>query len=205
MRLRSFGAEADLVASMTTAQIEAFQEAGVLCCAKHFPGIGDPEEDSHESSIVSTRTREELAEQLIPFEAAIAASVPFVMVGHLSLPAITGSAIPASISPDIVQGILRGDLGYDGVVITDSLGMGALRAFCEPADVGIAAIEAGCDIALMPPEFEAAYAGLLDAVTSERVSMERIDQSLERILALKLRSFPTLFDETVQEELAACA
>ncbi len=205
MHLRSFGSDANLVASMATAQIEAFQEAGMLCCAKHFPGLGDPEEDSHESSIVSMRTREELADQLIPFESAIAAGVPFVMVGHLSLPAITGSAIPASISPGIVQGILRDDLGYDGVVITDSLGMGALRAFCEPADVGVAAIEAGCDIALMPPEFEAAYAGLLDAVTSERISMERIDQSLERILVLKLRSFPIRFDETVQEELAACA
>ena len=187
---------------MATAQIEAFGDEGILCCAKHFPGIGDPENDSHASSIYSNKTREELAAQLAPFVAAIVAGVPMVMAGHLSLPQITGSAIPASISPDIVQGILRDEIGYDGVVTTDSLGMGALLEFCSPGDVGVAAIEAGCDIALMPSEFDAAYAGLVDAINSGRIPMERVDQSLMRILTLKLKSFPELFDETIQEELA---
>lgn len=202
MRRRSFGAEASLVGRMAAAQIEAFGDEGILCCAKHFPGIGDPENDSHASSIYSNKTREELAAQLAPFVAAIVAGVPMVMVGHLSLPQITGSAIPASISPDIVQGILRDEIGYDGVVTTDSLGMGALLEFCSPGDVGVAAIEAGCDIALMPSEFDAAYAGLVDAINSGRIPMERVDQSLMRILTLKLKSFPELFDETIQEELA---
>ena len=202
MRLRSFGAEAALVGRMAAAQIEAFGDEGILCCAKHFPGIGDPEDDSHASSIYTNKTRGELDAQLAPFVAAIVAGVPMVMVGHLSLPQVTGSDIPASISPDIVQGILRDDIGYDGVVVTDSLSMGALLEFCSPADVGVAVIEAGCDIALMPSEFRSAYAGLVDAIYSGRIPMERIDRSLMRILALKLRSFPALFDEEIQGELA---
>lgn len=204
MHLRSFGADPELVTRMVLAQVRTFEEEGVLCCAKHFPGIGDPEEDSHELSIYSTKTSEELAVQLMPFSAAIEAGVPFVMMGHLSLPAITGNDIPASLSGDIVQGILRDELGYDGVVVTDSLGMGALTSFVEPKDVAVAAIEAGCDIALMPPDLQSAYNELLAAVESERISVERIDQSLERILMLKLRSLPELFDETVQEELVKC-
>lgn len=202
MRRRSFGAEAALVGRMVAAQVEAFADEGILCCAKHFPGIGDPENDSHASSIYTNKTRAELAAQIAPFVAAIVAGVPMVMVGHLSVPQVTGSAIPASISPDIVQGILRNDIGYDGAVTTDSLGMGALLEFCAPADVAVAAVEAGCDIALMPSDFDAAYAGLVDAINGGRISMERIDQSLMRILVLKLKSFPELFDEAVQEELA---
>lgn len=201
---RSFGAEAELVSRMAVAQVHAFGQEGILCCAKHFPGIGDPETDSHESAISSSRTREELAEQLLPFSAAIDAGVPFVMMGHISLPQITGSDIPASISPDIVQGILRDDLGYDGVVLTDSLSMGALQNFCSDEDRAIAAIEAGCDIALMVPELVPAYVKLLEAVETERITEERIDASLHRILALKLRAFPELFDESIQEALAQC-
>lgn len=190
MYRRSFGADAELVSDMVTAQIKAFAQENMLCCAKHFPGIGDPEEDSHNQAISSNKTREELAEQLIPFKAAINAGVPFVMMGHLALPQITGTAIPASISPDIVTGILRESLGYDGIVITDSLSMKALSDFCPPRDVAVAAINAGCDLALMPADFNAAYDGLVDAITTERIPMERIDQSLTRILACKLAAFP---------------
>lgn len=201
---RSFGAEAEFVAQMVTAQVEAFNEEGILCCAKHFPGIGEPEADSHTSMIYTNKSREELDEQLIPFSAAIDAGVPFVMMGHLSLPQITGSDIPASISPDIVQGILRDDLGYDGVVLTDSLSMGALESYCPPEDRAVAAIEAGCDIALMVPELVPAYMKLLDAVTTERITEKRIDESLMRILTLKLTAFPELFDESIQDEIDAC-
>lgn len=204
MRRRSFGADASLVSEMAVAQIEAFAEDGILCCAKHFPGIGEPEGDSHVSSISTNKTREELADQLVPFEAAIAAGVPFVMVGHLAVPQVTGSDIPASISPDIIQGILRDELGYDGVVLTDSLGMGAILEFCPPQDVGVAAIEAGCDIALMPPDFASAYDGLVAAINEERISMERIDESLMRIIFLKLSHMPQEFDEATQELLAQC-
>ena len=185
MRYRSFGAEAALVGRMAAAQIEVFGEEGTL-------------------SIYSEKTREQLDEQLAPFVAAIVAGVPMVMVGHLSLPQVTGSAIPASISPDIVQGVLRDDIGYDGVVVTDSLSMGALLEFCAPADVAVAAIGAGCDIALMPSDFAGADAGLVDAINQERIPMERVDQSLVRILALKLGAMPELFDEEIREELAKC-
>lgn len=203
MRLRSFGAEADVVAEMSTAQIEAFIDEGVLCCAKHFPGIGDPDVDSHNTMIQSSRSREELEEQLVPFQAAIDVGVPLVMMGHLSLPQVTGSMVPSSLSPQIVQGILREDMGYDGVIISDSLGMGALREFVSPEDVGIAAIEAGCDIALMPPDLEAAYDALLEALETGRIAEERIDESLVRIVSLKLRSFPDLFYSELEESILA--
>lgn len=198
---RSFGAESELVSRMVVAMVETFDQEGILCCAKHFPGIGNPEADSHESAIYSNKTREELDEQLRPFIAAIDAGVPFIMVGHLSLPQITGSDAPASISPEIVQGILREDLGYDGIVLTDSLSMGALNAFCSAEDRGVAAIEAGCDFVLMPPDLSAAYAKLLDAVRSERITEDRIDASLQRILTLKLRAFSELFGESIQEAI----
>lgn len=199
MYKRSFGADAMLVSQMITAQIQAFTEEGILCCAKHFPGIGDPEEDSHNLSIFSNKTREELAYQLEPFKAAIAANVPLIMMGHLALPQITGSAIPSSISPDIVQGILRDELGYNGVVTTDSLSMKALLKFCSPEDVAVAAVEAGCDVALMPPDLNAAYKGLLDAANTERISIERIDESLARILSLKVSAFPEYLASTSED------
>lgn len=202
MHSRSFGTTPELVTNMVLAQVEAFGDEGILCCAKHFPGIGDPSGDSHDGSIYSNRSLEELQSRIEPFAAAIDAGVPFVMVGHLSLPQITGSAVPASLSPEIVTGVLRDDLGYDGVVITDSLGMGALLEFCGPAEVAVRAVEAGCDIALMPPDFAAAYDGMVEAVESGRISEDRIDQSLERILSLKLAEFPELFDEATVRELA---
>lgn len=204
MRYRSFGSEPELVARMAVAQIRAFEEENLLCCAKHFPGIGDPNVDSHNRAIYSEKTREELEAQLIPFAAAIEAGVPLIMTGHLSLPLVTGNDLPSSISPAIVQGILRDQMGYDGVVVTDSLSMGALRGFVAVEDLAVAAIEAGCDIALMAPDFMGAYNRLVEAIKTERISMDRIDQSLERILMLKLRALPELFVEPVRERLATC-
>lgn len=204
MQLRSFGQDIELVSRMATAQILAFGEEGILCCAKHFPGIGDPEDDSHYNSISSQKTREELDLQLAPFAAAIEAGVPFIMMGHLALPAITGNDLPASVSSAIVQDILRDEMGYDGIVVTDSLSMSALTNFVEPQEAAVAAIEAGCDIALMPSDLQGAYNGLIEAVESERITPERIDQSLERILMSKLRAFPELFSEAIQDELAQC-
>lgn len=199
MKWRSFGSDSELVSRMVAAMVTTFNEEGILCCAKHFPGIGDPEGDSHTQSIYSSKTREELSDQLAPFSAAIEAGVPFIMMGHLSLPLITGSDVPASISHAVVQGILRDELGYDGVVLTDSLSMGALSSFCPPEDRGIAAIEAGCDFVLMPPDLKAAYAKLFEAVATRRISEARIDVSLRRILTLKLRAFPEFLEDVAGE------
>ena len=187
MALRSFGGDPALVGSMVAAQVEGFSEAGVLCAAKHFPGIGGVPGDSHEGAIVSDKTLDELrAWELVPFEAAIEAGAPLVMVGHLSAPNATGNDVPASINPAVVTDLLRGELGFEGLVITDSMGMGAVDGFCTPDQAGVAALQAGVDLVLMPADFAAAYQGVLDAVRSGALPESRIDESVTRIVKAKL-------------------
>lgn len=187
MSKRSFGSDAQLVADMAAAEAEAFLDAGMLCCAKHFPGIGAAQGDSHEQSIYTDKTLDEMLEvELVPFKAGIEAGVPLVMVGHLSAPQVTGDDTPASLSRIMVTDILRGKLGYEGVVITDALEMAAAGDVCSSDEVALLAIEAGCDIALMPPDYEAAFAGVLNAVETGRLSESRVDESLRRILRVKL-------------------
>lgn len=187
MALRSFGTDPSLVADMVSAQVEGFADAGVLCCAKHFPGIGGVMGDSHEGAIVSEKTLDELrAWELAPFEAAIDADVPLVMVGHLTAPNAFGSDVPASLNPAAVTDLLRGELGFEGLIITDSLSMGAVGDFCTPDQAGVAALTAGADLVLMPEDFAAAYQGVLDAVSAGTLSEARIDQSVARIVKAKL-------------------
>ena len=187
MGLRSFGATADVVAPMVAAQVRGFADAGVLCAAKHFPGIGGALGDSHDASIYSEKTLDEIrAEELRPFEAAIEEDVPFVMVGHLSMPEVTGDDDPASISSEIVTDLLRDELGYEGIIITDSMGMGTATEAVGVERVAVAAISAGVDIVLMPADLDAAYQGVLDAVTSGELTEERIDESVRRIVRTKL-------------------
>ena len=186
MTLRSFGTVGSEVAPFVKAQIEGFTEAGILSCAKHFPGIGGAEGDSHEVSIYSHKTIDEMAQdELLPFEAAIEADVPFVMVGHLSTPEATGDDTPASVNPAIVTGVLRDRLGYDGIVITDSMGMGAVNERYEAGEAAVLAIEAGDDIVLTPADFPTAYQSVLDAVASGRISEDRINESVTRIVEAK--------------------
>lgn len=187
MARRSFGQDPELVATMVSAQVEGFLGEGVLCCAKHFPGIGGVAGDSHEGTISSTKTLDDLRSfELVPFEAAIEAGVPLIMVGHLSTPNATGDDTPASLNHAIVTELLRDELGFDGLIATDSLSMGAVSGFCTPSNVGVTVIEAGVDLILMPEDFTAAYQGVLDAVANGTISEERIDESVERIVETKL-------------------
>ena len=143
--------------------------------------------DSHEGAIVSEKTLDELRDwELAPFKAAIDAGVPMVMVGHLTAPNAFGSDVPASLNPAAVTDLLRGELGFQGLVIADSLSMGAVGDFCTPNQAGVAALEAGADLVLMPEDFAAAYQGVLDAVSEGSLSEERIDQSVLRIVKAKL-------------------
>ena len=187
MRLRSFGTTVDAVAPMVKAQVEGFAEAGVLCSAKHFPGIGGAMGDSHDGRIYSEKTLDEIrAEELRPFQAAIEADVPFVMVGHLSMPSITGDDDPSSISGEIINGILREELGYQGIIITDSMAMGAALDSLTLDRLGVAPLLAGADMVLMPEDLQAAYQGVLDAVAAGELTEERIDESVRRVVRTKL-------------------
>lgn len=184
---RSFGTEADVVSDMVTAQVKAFKEAGVLCSPKHFPGIGYAWGDSETEAIETDRTLEEMLEcELKPFKAAIEAGAPMIMVGHLNCPAISASGLPASLDAEIIQGVLREELGFKGLVITDALEMGALTGLVDdPAEVALMAFEAGCDLLLIPSDLQGSYNKLLEAVRSGSISEDRLNESLRRIVEVK--------------------
>lgn len=187
MGLRSFGSTADVVAPMVAAQVEGFAEGGVLCSAKHFPGIGGAAGDSHDGRIYSEKTLDEIrAEELRPFRAAIEADVPFIMVGHLSLPNVTGDNDPATLSSEIVTDLLRNELGYQGIILTDSMGMGAATDSLGVERLGVEPLKAGVDMVLMPADLHAAYQGVLDAVAAGELTEERIDESVRRVVQTKL-------------------
>ena len=195
MGLRSFGSTADVVAPMVAAQVRGFEDGGVLCSAKHFPGIGGALGDSHDGRIYSEKTLDEIrAEELRPFEAAMEEDVPFVMVGHLSMPTITGDNDPASMSSEIVTDLLRNELGYQGIIITDSMGMGAATDSLSVERLGVEPLKAGVDMVLMPADLEAAYQGVLDAVAAGELTEERIDASVTRVLTLKLGRLTELLE-----------
>ena len=190
MGLRSFSSDAAVAADMVRAEVEGFRDKKMLCCAKHFPGIGAAAGDSHEGAITIEATNEESETvDLVPFRAAIEAGVPMIMVGHVSLPNIVGDSTPAPLSSAVVQGMLRDSLGYTGIIVTDSLSMGAITDYYTPAEAAVAALKAGCDIPLMPERLDEAYQGVLSAVQVGELTEERLDESLTRILTAKQEYF----------------
>lgn len=190
MGLRSLSSDAAVAADMVRAEVEGFRDKKMLCCAKHFPGIGAAAGDSHEGAITIEATNEELETvDLVPFRAAIEAGVPMIMVGHVSLPNIAGDSTPAPLSSAVVQGMLRDSLGYTGIIVTDSLSMGAITDYYTPAEAAVAALKAGCDIPLMPERLDEAYQGVLSAVQVGELTEERLDESLTRILTAKQEYF----------------
>lgn len=183
---RSFGADSQLVADMVVAEATAMLATGVLPCVKHFPGHGDTNADSHTGEAVSTRTREDLDScEFEPFRRAIAAGVPLIMVGHIKTPNVTADDLPASLSRVMIGETLRRELGFDGVIISDSFQMGAVTERYSPAEAAVKFLEAGGDMILMPEDFDAAYQGVLDAIASGILSRERIDESCLRVLGTK--------------------
>lgn len=183
---RSFGSDPELVARMVSAEVKAMEDAGVLPCVKHFPGHGDTVADSHSGEAVSTRTLEQLrACEYLPFSAAIGAGVPFVMVGHIKTPNAAADDLPASLSEFMIGKTLREELGFEGVIITDSFRMGAISQYYEPGDAAVRYLAAGGDMVLMPEDLRAAYEGVLAAVAGGAISEARIDESVRRVLAAK--------------------
>ncbi|MGA4961493.1 glycoside hydrolase family 3 protein [Streptomyces pseudogriseolus] len=186
INVRSFGADAREVGRMVAAQVTGYQRAGVVACAKHFPGHGDTGQDSHTEMPVITHTREEWERiDAPPFRAAIAAGVDSIMTAHLQVPALDPSNEPATLSPTILQGVLRGELGFDGVIVTDALNMTGVRTKYGDDRVPVLALKAGADQLLFPPDIDVAYHGVLSAVRTGEVTEERLDESVLRILRVK--------------------
>lgn len=185
---RSFGSDPDLVADMSMAVCEGLREHGVYAVLKHFPGHGATEEDSHQGYAYTEKSLEELQEnELIPFQRGIDSNVSFIMAGHISLPNVTGDDTPASLSEIMIGQILREKMGYDGIVVTDAMNMGAVAQHFSASEAAVRALFAGADLILMPQDFKAAYQGVLEAVKRGDLSEERIDESVRRILDVKIR------------------
>lgn len=183
---RSFGTDTNLVASMVSAWVEGIQSTGVSACLKHFPGLGDTTEDTHEGMAATEKSLEDFAARDFPvYQAGIEAGVDFVMVSHLSAPNVTGDNTPASLSEKMITEILRGQLGYDGVVITDAMNMTAITDYYTADEAAIKALQAGADMILMPEDYETAYNGVLEAVNNGTLTEERINESLRRIFRVK--------------------
>ncbi|MFF4114953.1 glycoside hydrolase family 3 protein [Streptomyces sp. NPDC001714] len=186
--VRSFGAGPDAVGALVAAEVRGYQEAGVAATAKHFPGHGDTAVDSHTGFPVITHSRE-LWEKLdaVPFRAAIEAGIDSIMTAHIQFPALDGSGDPATLSHPVLTGILRDELGYDGVVVTDSLGMEGVRTKYGDDRVPVLALKAGVDQLLNPPTLDVAWNAVLKAVQDGELTESRLDQSILRILRLKSR------------------
>ena len=208
---RSFGEDPEDVARYVAAFVRGVQSQRVLATAKHFPGHGDTHVDSHRAMPIIDVTRERLDRvELVPFRAAIQAGVKSVMIGHLAVPSLdktpvpvraeghgenpygtqpdevpSAGTLPATISHAIVTGLLRHDLGYDGLVVSDAFDMGGITEHFDAGEAAVRAIEAGEDQILLSANTDAAIAGVKAAVRSGRLSEARIDQSVRRILEAK--------------------
>lgn len=172
-------------AELVSQAVKGFHDGGVACTVKHFPGHGCTVQDSHKGLAIVDRTEEELREnELLPFKAGIEAGADLVMVGHLQVDAFD-TEYPATLSYKIVTQLLREELGFDGVVITDSLGMGALDNYTE-TEKCVLALNAGCDILLGVRSPKSTLAGLQSALADGTLTMERVNESVLRILTLKI-------------------
>lgn len=186
---RAFSADPQTAAACVRAAVEGLGEAGVLACLKHFPGHGDTAQDSHEEAAVTEKTLAALRNgEWASFAAGIAAGAPLVMVGHITAP----NALPpaesdrlAGFSATVLNDWLRGELGFEGLVVTDSLAMGAVTRRYSPGEAALAALQAGADLLLMPADLEGAYTAVVQAVESGRWPESELDARVERILAAK--------------------
>lgn len=186
---RAYSTDAQQAAQMVAAAVEGFHEAGMFCTVKHFPGHGDTGQDSHYGTATSYKTWEEMkAMEMLPFEAGIAAGADVVMTAHITTPNATTDGLPASLSYTMITERLRGELGFQGVIVTDALEMNAIKNHFTPAESAVAALQAGVDVLLMPSDLRAAFDGVVQAVEDGTLSEERLNESVRRILTLKQKA-----------------
>lgn len=183
---RAFSNDPRAAAPMVKAYLKGLQKTGVIGCLKHFPGHGDTTADTHFGYAMSRKTWEEIDDcEMIPFKAGIDAGAKLVMTAHISLPNVTGSNTPSTLSSMILQDKLRGELGFKGVIVSDAMEMGAIIRQYPVEDACIMAIKAGVDILLCVREYPRVFDAVIAAVRHGEIPESRIDESVRRILALK--------------------
>lgn len=181
---RAFSSDPEEAATLAVAMASGLNAQGITAVFKHFPGHGDTAEDSHSSIAVSYKSAEEMAScEWLAYRTLT--DTDCVMVGHIATPEITGTLVPASLSHTLVTDILKGELGFEGPVITDSLSMGAITENYTPGEAAIAALEAGCDILLMPNGLAEAFEAVVSAVEDGTFPEETLDAIVTRILTFK--------------------
>lgn len=187
MAKRSFGSDASVVKDMVCGALDGLEENNIAGVVKYFPGYGCTSGDGSNGAVSTDKTLEELkASELVPFQLAIDTRAEYIMVGHTAVPNVTGDSTPSSLSEYMITQVLRNDMGFSGVVITDAMNKKAITDSYDSAEAAVTAIEAGADMILMPADFQAAYNGVLEAVKNGTLTEERINTSLVRIVKAKL-------------------
>ncbi|MGN0375984.1 MAG: glycoside hydrolase family 3 protein [Butyrivibrio sp.] len=185
---RSFGSDAQIVSQYAVAYAKGLGDNNVLSTFKHFPGHGGTQGDTHEGFAYTNKTLEELMqEELKPFIAAGQNNVDAVMIAHISVPAILGDNTPCSLSNYMITDVLKNQMGYQGLIVTDALGMGAITNEYTDREAAVLAVLAGNDILLKPADFYEAYAGVYEAVENGRITQDRINESVLKIIKVKLQ------------------
>ena len=183
---RAFSDDPQVAAPMVTGYLQGLKEAGVVGCIKHFPGHGDTKADTHYGYASSQKTWDEMMNcEMVTFKAGIALGCQLIMTAHISAPNVIGSDIPSTMSSVILQDKLRGELGYQNVIITDAMEMGAITQQYSNAEAAVGCIKAGADIVLGPQVFTEAFDAVVKAVEDGTITEKRIDESVRRILRLK--------------------
>ena len=183
---RAFSDDPAVAAPMVTNYLQGLKDAGVTGCIKHFPGHGDTKADTHYGYAQSMKTWDEmLGCEMTTFKAGIAWGCQLIMTAHIAAPNVTGSDVPSTMSPVILQDKLRGELGYQNIIITDAMEMGAITQQYNCAEATVGCIQAGVDIVLGPQNFVQAFDAVIAAVNNGTITEERINQSVRRILKLK--------------------
>lgn len=191
---RAFSSDPVIAAQMAASFAQGLGDEGIAATFKHFPGHGDTAEDSHAGLAVSYKTREALDScEWLPFLEA--GSADMVMIGHIALPNVTGDMTPATLSRQIVTEILKEQLGFSGLVVTDSMQMGAITADYTAGDAAVLALQAGCDLILMPADLEAAFDGVTAAVKDGTLSREWLEVTVRRILEFKVQQGILILEE----------
>ena len=187
INVRSFGADPQEVSRMGISFMQGIQDHGAIATGKHFPGHGDTDTDSHQALPVIRHDRIRMdSVELHPFQEAVDAGIGGIMTAHISVSSLNGGLLePSTLSSAVLTGLLREDMGFDGLIFTDAMDMSAIARTYRAGEAAVRAIEAGADVILMPPSVEQAIDGIVEAVNSERLSEARIDESVMRILEAK--------------------
>lgn len=185
---RAFSDDPNITADMVSSCVRGFKDAKMLCALKHFPGHGDTIADSHYEAAITSKTLEELDElEFVPFVKGIEAGADFVMVGHILTPNITDDYIPATLSNEMLS-ILRDELKFDGIIITDAMNMAAITDYYSSSEAAVTAVKAGIDMILVPEDFHAAVSGVMHALETGDITEEEINDSVIRIIQTKIRA-----------------